>query len=299
MNSMPGLSPTLNESNKDSAIVKVRRSKSKFNGLVFLLLVVLAVIMVVPSINMFSTALKSQADILKFPPRIIPRQIEWSNFSALFKQYEYLLWYKNSLFIAVISVCGTVLSSSIVAFGFARYNAKGKKLLFTFMLGTMMLPFPVLMIPQFILFKNLGWVDSILPITVPTFFGSAYMIFLITQFFKSLSNELFDAAKIDGCSELHQWWKIALPLSGPVVATVAIFSFINSWNDLIGQVLYLNSSEKFTLTIGMTSMYSSANRLVPWNMVMAATILALIPILVLFSVAQKYFVESIVLTGVK
>jgi multiple sugar transport system permease protein len=294
MNSMFGASPTLNESNHSSVIVKVRRSKSKFNRFVFLLLVVLAVIMVVPSINMFSTALKSQADILKFPPRIIPRHFEWSNFSALFKQYEYLLWYKNSLLIAVISVCGTVLSSSIVAFGFARYNAKGKKLLFTFMLGTMMLPFPVLMIPQFILFKNLGWVDSILPITVPTFFGSAYMIFLMTQFFKS-----FDAAKIDGCSELHQWSKIALPLSGPVVATVAIFSFINSWNDLIGQVLYLNSSEKFTLTIGMTSMYSSANRLVPWNLVMVAAILALIPIMILFSVAQKYFVESIVLTGVK
>lgn len=299
MNSMSRVSPTLNDNKDGAEIVKVKSSISLFNGFIFLLLVVLAVIMVVPSINMFSTALKSQADILKFPPRIIPRHIEWSNFSTLFKRYEYLLWYKNSLLIAVISVCGTVLSSSIVAFGFARYNAKGKKLLFTFMLGTMMLPFPVLMIPQFILFKNLGWIDSMFPIIVPTFFGSAYMIFLITQFFKSLSHELYDAAKIDGCSELRQWWTIALPLSGPVIATVAIFSFINSWNDLIGQVLYLNSSEKFTLTIGMTSMYSSANRLVPWNLVMVAAILALIPIVILFSVAQKYFVESVVLTGVK
>ncbi|WP_261808116.1 carbohydrate ABC transporter permease [Paenibacillus sp. N3.4] len=163
----------------------------------------------------------------------------------------------------------------------------------------MMLPYPVVMIPQFLLFKELGWVDTFLPVILPTFLGSSYMIFLMRQFFTSLSNEIFDAAKIDGCSELGQWWKIALPLSGPVVASVAVFSFIHSWNDILGQVLYLNSSDKFTLAIGMTSMYASVTRLVPWNLVMVAAILAVIPILVLFSVAQRYFVESIVLTGVK
>lgn len=279
--------------------VKSNSSRSMFRAIVFLFLIVIAVIMVIPSINMFSTALKSQSDVLKFPPEIIPKHIAWSNFQALFSKYDYALWYRNSLFVALISVFGTVISSAFVAYGFARHDAKAKNALFIFLLATMMLPYPVLMIPQFILFKQLGWMDSFLPITVPAFFGSAYMIFLMRQFFTSLSNELFDAAKIDGCSELRQWWNIALPLSGPVLATVAIFSFMGSWNDLLGQVLYLSSSDKFTLTIGMSAMYGSATRLIPWNLVMVAAILAMIPVVFLFSVAQKYFVESVVLTGVK
>ncbi|NEW06449.1 carbohydrate ABC transporter permease [Paenibacillus sp. SYP-B3998] len=272
---------------------------SSIDIFVFILLIILTVIMVFPSINMFSTGFKSQAEVLKFPPKIIPEHIEFANIKKLFQTYEYGRWYRNSIFIAIVSVIGTVISSSFVAYGFARYQAKGKQLLFIFLLSTMMLPYPVLMIPQFILFKQLNWMDSFLPITVPAFFGSAYMIFLIRQFFTSLSNELFDAARIDGCSEFRQWWNIAFPLSGPALSTVAIFSFIGSWNDLLGQVLYLSSTEKFTLTIGMTSMYSSATRLMPWNLVMIAAILAVIPIVLLFAFAQKYFVQSISMTGVK
>jgi multiple sugar transport system permease protein len=275
------------------------KSTSLFKGFVIILLILLSAIMLMPSINMFSTAFKSQEEMLKFPPTFIPEHFAWGNFSELFKQYDYLVWYQNSLMIALISVGGTVISSALVAYGFTRFQAKGKNFLFVFLLGMMMLPYPVVMIPQFMLFKGLGWVDTLLPVIVPTFFGSSYMIFLMRQFFTSLSNELFDAAKIDGCSELGQWWKIAMPLSGPVVATVAVLSFIHSWNDILGQVLYLNSSDKFTLAIGMTSMYASVTRLVPWHLVMVAAILALLPILVLFSAAQKYFVESVVLTGVK
>ncbi|MGO4275412.1 carbohydrate ABC transporter permease, partial [Paenibacillus sp. TAF58] len=136
--------------------VKSRPSRSMFHGVVFLILIIMAVIMVVPSINMFSTALKSQSDVLKFPPEIIPKHIAWSNFRALFSKYEYALWYRNSLFVAFISVIGTVISSAFVAYGFARHDAKAKNMLFIFLLATMMLPYPVLMIPQFVLFKQLG-----------------------------------------------------------------------------------------------------------------------------------------------
>ena len=274
-------------------------SRSVFSRFTIISLIILSIVMVIPSFTMFSTAFKTQEELLLFPPKLVPNQFAWENISELFKQYDFLVWYKNSLFVALISVAGIVISSSLVAYGFTRYNTKGKKALFTVLLGMMMLPYPVVMIPQFILFKHLGWVDSFLPVIMPHLFGSSYMIFLMRQFFTSLSNELFDAAKIDGCSEFRQWWKIALPLSGPVVATVAIFSFMNSWNDLLGQILYLNSSDKFTLAIGLTSMYSSVTRLIPWNLVMVAAILALLPILFLFSVAQRYFVESIVMTGVK
>ncbi|GFZ78796.1 sugar ABC transporter permease [Paenibacillus marchantiophytorum] len=274
-------------------------SRLAFSRFSIISLIILSIVMVIPSFTMFSTAFKTQEELLIFPPKLVPNQYAWENISELFKQYDYWVWYKNSLFVALFSVAGIVISSSLVAYGFTRYNTKGKKALFTVLLGMMMLPYPVVMIPQFILFKHLGWVDSFLPVIMPHLFGSSYMIFLMRQFFTSLSNELFDAAKIDGCSEFRQWWKIALPLSGPVVATVAIFSFMNSWNDLLGQILYLNSSDKFTLAIGLTSMYSSVTRLIPWNLVMVAAILALLPILFLFSVAQKYFVESIVMTGVK
>ncbi|MGE6230566.1 carbohydrate ABC transporter permease [Paenibacillus chitinolyticus] len=269
-----------------------------FDWFVFAMLIVLSVLMILPSVHMLSTAFKTRAESLKFPPTILPEKFVTENFKKLF-ELDFLNWYQNSLLIGIMTVIGTVLSSALVAYGFSRYRAKGKDALFAFLLATMMLPYPAVMIPQFILFKELGWIDTFLPLIVPAFLGSAYFIFLLRQFYTSLSNELFEAAKVDGCSELRQWWSIALPLSGPALATVAIFSFIWSWNDLLGQVLYLNSTEKFTLPIGMAGMVSSTTRPPSWNVVMAASLLALVPILVLFSVAQRYFVQSIVLTGVK
>ena len=279
--------------------MSVKTEKWIVHSLLLALALIIAVVTVIPTLNMFSTALKSQTEVFVFPPKLIPNVLAWSNFKRLFAMYDFGTWYSNSLFIAVTSSLATVLSSPFIAFGFARYKTRGKAAMFNFLLATMMLPYPVVMIPQFILFRNLGWVDTFLPIIVPNFFGSAYMIFLIRQYYTSLSAELFEASRIDGASEFRQWWSMALPLSGPVIATVAIFSFLGSWNDLLGQVLYLNSSTKFTLTVGMTSMYASATRLVPWNLVMVAAILSLLPILLLFAFSQKYFVQSIVSTGVK
>ncbi|MCR8643330.1 carbohydrate ABC transporter permease [Paenibacillus sp. N1-5-1-14] len=279
--------------------IKKPRNRPRTNWIALLLVIIISIILVAPAINLISTALKSNAELLTFPPRIIPKTIVWSNFSNAFERYPILTWYKNSIFVALMSVIGTVLSSSFVAFGFARYRAKGKQALFTILLATMMIPYPAIMLPQFVLFTNLGWMDSFAPIVVPTFFGSAYIIFLLRQFFTSLPNELFEAARMDGCSEFRQWWSIALPLSGPALATSSIFTFIWTWNDLIGQVMYLNSSNKFTLAIGMASMAFSNTRLIPWNLVMVVSILSIIPIVIIFAVAQKYFVRSIVLTGVK
>ena len=162
-----------------------------------------------------------------------------------------------------------------------------------------MLPYPAIMVPQFVLFSKLQWIDTFLPLIVPSFFGSAYKIFLLRQFFSTLPEELFDAGRIDGCSELRMWYKIALPLSGPALATVAIFAFIYSWNDLLTPVLYLSSSDLFTLPVGMASLTSSRFRIPPWHLLMVASVLAMVPIVTLFAVAQKQFVEGIVLTGIK
>lgn len=267
----------------------------------FVLLILLTCTMLFPVIFMVSTALKTSKEMLQFPPTIIPETFAWDNFKTLFtnEEIKFGTLYKNSIIVAALSVVGTVFSSALVAYGFSRYRAKGKKIMFMLMISTMMLPYPAVMIPQFILFSNLGWMNSFLPLIVPTFLGSAYQIFLLRQFFMSLPNELYDSGKIDGCSEFRLFWKIALPLSGPALATVAIFTFIWTWNDLLGPVLYLSSQEKFTLPVGLAAMMSSKFRIAPYNLLMCASIMTTLPVVAIFASAQKHFTEGIVLTGIK
>lgn len=269
--------------------------------LLFLVLLAVTAAMLAPLVFMLSTALKSTKEMLVYPPRWIPEVFAWSNFRELFanSDIKFGQQYANSLIVAVFSVIGTVLSSSLVAFGFARYRAKGSGLLFMLVLSTLMLPYPAIMIPQFLLFTKLGLHDSLLPLILPSFFGSAYMIFLLRQFFTTLPGELYDAGRIDGCSEFRLYWNLTLPLAGPALATVSIFSFIWSWNDLLSPVLYLDSQENFTLPIGMAAMLSSKFRIAPWNLLMAASLLSTLPIVVIFALAQRRFVQGIVLTGIK
>ncbi|WP_018756235.1 carbohydrate ABC transporter permease [Paenibacillus terrigena] len=270
-------------------------------GLAFLILIVCTAAMISPIFFMISTSLKTKSEMLLFPPTWIPQSFQWDNFKELFtnEEIKFGVLYQNSIIIAVLTVIGTVFSSAVVAYGFSRYRGKGRNLLFMLMISTMMLPYPAIMIPQFLLFSDMNWMDTFLPLIVPAFFGSAYQIFLLRQFFNTLPNELYDSGKIDGASELRMFSSIALPLSGPALATVAIFSFVWSWNDLLGPVLYLNSQEKFTLPIGMAAMISSKFRIAPWNLLMCAAIMAVIPVVALFAVAQKRFTEGIVLTGIK
>ncbi|WCF10866.1 carbohydrate ABC transporter permease [Paenibacillus thiaminolyticus] len=267
----------------------------------FLFLIAITVTMLFPLVFMVSTALKTSKEMLQFPPTIIPQTFAWDNFKTLFTDNEikFGILYKNSLIIAAFSVFGTVLSSSLVAYGFSRFRARGKKLMFMLMISTMMLPYPAVMIPQFLLFSKLGWMNTFLPLIVPAFFGSAYQIFLLRQFFMSLPNELYDSGKIDGCGEFRMFWNIALPLSGPALATVAIFTFIWTWNDLLGPVLYLSSQDKFTLPVGLAAMMSSKFRIAPYNLLMCASIMTTLPVVAIFAVAQKRFTEGIVLTGIK
>ncbi|GAF09797.1 binding-protein-dependent transport systems inner membrane component [Paenibacillus pini JCM 16418] len=255
--------------------------------------------MLLPLFFMVSTSLKSKRELLKFPPTFLPETWQWSNYVDIFKTLNFGTMYMNSLIIGVLTVIGTLLSSALAAYGFARYRGKGSNLWFMLLLSTMMLPYPAIMIPQFILFSKMNWIDTFLPLIVPAFFGSAYNIFLLRQFFSTLPDELFDAGRIDGCTEFRMWRQIALPLSGPALSTVAIFAFIYSWNDLLTPVLYLSSADKFTLPVGMSSLTSSRFRIPPWHLLMVASVLAMVPIVTLFAVAQRRFVEGIVLTGIK
>jgi multiple sugar transport system permease protein len=282
--------------------VKRKKAKVELARIVgFLVLLIVTVAMIMPLGFMLSTSLKTTKEMLVFPPTVIPEHFAWGNFKELFvnSEIKFGRQYMNSLIVAIATVIGTVFSSSFVAFGFARYRARGSQFLFVLVLSTLMLPYPAIMIPQFLLFTKLGLHDSLLPLILPSFFASAYMIFLLKQFFATIPNELYDAGRMDGCREVRLYWSLTLPLSGPVLATVAIFSFIWSWNDLLAPVLYLDSQENFTLPIGMAAMLSSKFRIAPWNLMMAASLLSVLPIVVLFAIAQKRFVQGIVLTGIK
>ncbi len=264
----------------------------------FLMLFVVSFLMLMPVFFMISTSLKTNTEILRFPPTIIPQEITFNNYLLIFDQIELSTYYINSIIVSVFVVIGTILSSTLVGFGFARYRAPGKKIWFIILLSTLTIPYPAVMVPQFLVFRKLGWIDTFLPLIIPAFMGSAYMIFLLKQFFSTLSNELFDAARIDGCSEFRSFWGIALPLCGPALATVAIFSFLWSWNDLLGPVIYLNSMNKQTLPIALSGM-SSRFRITPWNSLMVGAIYAAIPCMILFLFCQRYFVQGIVMTGIK
>lgn len=275
------------------------KEKSKLRkGFIILVLVIISVIMLLPIYFMVITSLKTTPEMLKFPPTLFPKKFAFGNFKEIFDKMNFLTYYKNSVIISTLSTIGTVLSSAFVAFGMARYRSRFKKIFFIIIIVTLLLPYPALIIPQFLVFRKLGWVDTFLPLIVPSFFGNVYFIFMLRQFFMTLPDELFDAARIDGCGEIKIWWKIAMPLCGPALATVAIFQFLYSWNDLIDPVIYLSSDSQFTLPIGMSSLISHY-RIIPWNLIMVGNILALLPILIIFFKAQKYFVEGIALTGTK
>jgi len=294
MSTIPSTGP-----HSPSSKVRHRRKFDAVRVMSFISLVIITFLMLLPLFFMVSTSLKSKREMLKFPPTFLPETWQWSNYKDIFDTLQFGTLYGNSLLIGGLTVVGTLISSSLAAYGFARYRGKGKNIWFMLLLSTMMLPYPAIMIPQFILFSKMNWIDTFLPLIVPAFFGSAYNIFLLRQFFTTLPDELFDAGRIDGCGEFRMWLKIALPLSGPALATVAIFAFIYSWNDLLTPVLYLSSSEKFTLPVGMASLTSSRFRIPPWHLLMVASVLAMVPIVTLFAIAQKRFVEGIVLTGIK
>jgi multiple sugar transport system permease protein len=197
----------------------------------------------------------------------------------------------------VLHTLGTVISSALIGYGFARYNVPGSKLLFALLLATLALPEEVLLIPVFLLFKNLGWLNTILPLVVPAFFGNAFYIFLFRQFFRGIPNELLDAALIDGVNHLGAFWYVVMPLSFPVVAVVVVFNFISRWNDFFTPLIYLQEVNQMTVAVGLA--YFRGETSTNWGPLMAASLVSIIPILIVFFIAQRYLVQGIATTGLK
>jgi multiple sugar transport system permease protein len=249
---------------------------------------------------MVVTSLKTDAQTNAYPPIWIPHPVLWKNYpeSLRFLPPDSgfgLLNVANTLIIAVMAVIGTLLSSSLVAYGFARLRWPGRDWLFGLLLATMMLPDAVTMMPRFLIFRGLHWVDTLLPLWVPSFFASAFNVFLLRQFFLGIPQELEDASKIDGCGPLGTWWRVMLPMVKPALAAVTIMTFLGAWRDFMGPLIYISSPEKMPVSY-VLQLYNDAHGGEP-ALLMAATTLVVLPVIVLFFFTQRYFIEGISLTG--
>lgn len=282
---------------KESAAVFRSKKNDRFNKKIvsYFILVLLGVILMTPLLWMVFTSLKPMTEIIKFPPTFFPEEIHWENYLTAIKAFPFWQYARNTLLITFFVVLGNVLSNSFIAYGFAKIDFPGKKVFFALVLSTMMVPGFVTMIPQYVIFSKIGWVGTYLPLIVPSFFGNAFNIFLMRQFYLSINTELIEAAKIDGANHLYIWSHLMLPLTKPALITVAINSFNGAWNDFLGPLLYIQDQDKYTLQIGLQVFQNQSTT--QWNYLMAAATLVLIPTVLLFFFAQRYFIEGMDLTG--
>ncbi len=256
------------------------------------------VVVLFPIVWMLSTSLKTELETFKFPPSLMPVDPQWQNYVDALTINPFGRYFLNTFYFAGMVVVAEVISNSFIAFGFARLRAPGRNTLFILVLATLMIPGEVTLIPQYILFSKLGWLNSFKPLIVPAWFGSAYLIFLLRQFYMSIPKEYDEAAIIEGANYFGIWWRIILPLSKPALGVVAIMSFIWHWNFFQGPLIYLNDNRLFTVSLGL-SMFRTPFGGTPWHWYMAASLVVLIPPIVVFFLAQRYFIQGIVISGVK
>jgi multiple sugar transport system permease protein len=269
---------------------------------VYITLIVLSTIFIFPFVWTVLTALKAPHEIFRFPPPLFPQRFQWENFIEVWRQVPFLTFLVNTLTVASLSVVGDIITASLVAYGFARFRFPGRNILFLLVLSVLILPDEVTIIPQFLIFRSIGWLDTLKPLILPAFLGGgAFNIFLLRQFFLTLPRELDEAAMIDGASSFRILWQILIPLSRPAIATVAIFSFLFHWNDFLRPLIYLNSVDNFTLSLGLRFFRQTADTGgdPKEHLLMAASVMMTIPVIALFFAMQRYFVEGITLSGLK
>ena len=282
----------------------MRRSPTT-TAAIHIVLIVFSIGFFLPLLWMISTSLKPIGETMATPPQWIPSHILLDNYpkAIMYRSEElgyipFLVYLRNTVIVTILTVVGAVASNALVAYSFARLKWPGRELFFAVTLATMMIPFPVLMVPTFALFKWIGWVGTFRPLWVPAFFASAFSIFLLRQFYKTIPMELSEAATIDGCSEARIFFDVILPLARPALVVVALFSFMGAWNDFMGPLIYLVDQNTFTLSLGLLA-YQSQHGGTPWNLLMAATCLVILPVVLVFFFAQKVFIQGIATTGIK
>ena len=280
-----------------AVVMKKKKSSAVLRRvLLYIVLILIAVIMVVPFLWMLSTSLKTQYDAVRIPPVWIPDPPRWENYVKLFTEQPMFQFMLNTIKIVFFVVLGQLFFSSLAAYSFARISFKGRNVVFFFYIATLMVPGQVTMIPTYLMFAKAGLTDNHLALILPAFF-SAFGVFLLRQFFMSLPRELEEAAEIDGCNPFMTYWRIMLPLVVPAMLTLGVFTLMNTWNDYMGPLIYLSSPEKYTMTLGIA--YFKGVYTTQWNLVMAGSIVSVVPILIAYLCAQKYFIEGIAFSGVK
>jgi multiple sugar transport system permease protein len=277
-----------------------RRKTLRVIGRTLLYLIAIAgsALMLLPQVWMLRSSLMDINQIFIYPPTWIPDPWEFQNYPDVFDTVPFVQYFQNTLTVLIPSVIGTVVTSSLAAYGFARLRWPGRDLVFGILMTTLMLPYAVTLIPTFLIWSNLGLINTFWPLIVPSWFGGhIFYIFLLRQFFRGIPRDLDEAALIDGASPLRILWDIVLPLSRPALISVVIFSSLYTWNDFLQPLIYLNDDRKFTLALGLAQFRGLYNS--EWHLLMAASMLVVAPVLLLFVVAQRYFVEGITLTGIK
>jgi multiple sugar transport system permease protein len=277
---------------------RVRTRRAASTVLRHTLLVLLSLLFLTPFVWMVSTSLKTNEQVVEWPPRWIPNPAQPANYSNVFETVPLLTYAKNTLIVTLLSVLGAVVSNALIAYGFARIQWPGREVLFIITLGTLMLPFQVTMIPLFIMFSKIGWMNTFLPLIVPAFLGNAFYIFLLRQVYLGISESYSEAARIEGASDLQILWYVIVPLARPALLSIALFQYLASWNDFLGPLLYLNDESKFTLALGLANMQSALG-LSDFGMIMAAATMILIPVIGVFMFTQRYFLEGIAASGLK
>ncbi len=261
-------------------------------------LITLSLIFLAPWFWMISTSLKATREIMVFPPIWIPNPLHWENYTRALTVAPMGLYAWNTAIYATLTSIGAVVSNTISAYGFSRLHWPGRNILFVVVISTMIVPYQVTMIPLYVIFNKLHWINTFYPLILPAWLGNAFFVFLLRQFFMTIPEELSDAARIDGCSEVSILWRIILPLARPGLAVVALFQFIGAWTDFLGPLIYLTDQAKYTISLGLSDMQGSYG-FTDFSAIMAASAVTILPIVILFFLAQRTFVQGITLTGIK
>lgn len=276
--------------------------KSTSKGLVdffsYVLLILTGIVVILPFLWMILSSFKTAGEIWTFPPVFMPKKFQWSNYVEAWRALPFNKFFINSLFVTIIVTIGQLFTCSLGGYAFARLRFPGRDKLFLMYLATMMIPFPVLMIPLFIIMQSFGWIDTLKSIIIPCLF-SAWGTFLMRQFMMGIPRTLEDAAKIDGCSYWGLYWKIIVPLCKPVFATLGIFTFMGTWNQFFWPLIMINTISNKTLPLGLVMFQTRIAAETPWHLIMAASCATVLPIIILFIIGQKYYVKGIVTSGLK
>jgi multiple sugar transport system permease protein len=269
--------------------------------IIYIICVALSVLFVLPLVWTVFSSLKSPLELFIFPPKFFPESLQWKNYVTIFEDFPFPRWYWNTFLVVVLNTAGVLVTSSIVAYGFARFEFRFRGPLFMLVIATMMLPAQITLIPRFILFDKLHWLNTLLPLWAPAWFGGTpFAIFLMRQFMMTLPRDLDEAAVLDGASYFRVFWQILLPLCKPALATLAIINFIAVWNDFLDPVVFLNSTKKFTIAVGLWYFKAQPMSAMPTaHFLLAASVTSIIPPLLLFFAFQRFFVRGVALTGLK